>query len=182
VTTGGNHSAELKRTAYHEAGHAFVAWRERLPVKRATIKPHDGLLGAVRHGSGFMAKQLADIDRAEITPAIRGKLEKHIRVLLAGWLAERHYDRAANEESAHTDFRNAIDYMMVMTSSQREMDLYFALLRYQTTTMLRIGWPHVKALAAALLESETLRGKDVAAIIYKSMRGAAGDEKSQSPI
>jgi ATP-dependent Zn protease len=168
VVIGGKHSAELKRTAYHEAGHAFVAWREGLPVKRVTIKPHDGLLGAVHHGSGFMAKQLDDIDMAEITPAIRGKLEKHIRVLLAGWLAERRYDRTANEQLAHTDFRNAIDYMMMMTNSQREMDLHFALLRHQTTTMLRIGWPHVKALAAALLERETLRGKDIVAIIHKS--------------
>jgi ATP-dependent Zn protease len=161
---------ELRRTAYHEAGHAFVAWRQGLKVTRATIRVRGEYLGSVSHSGRFTAKQVESIKLGDITPQIREKCEKRLRVLLAGWLAEHRYDRtAANEGFAGCDYGKALDYMLMMTGSQRETDLYFALLRYQTKTMLRIGWPQVKAIAEALLEGETLSGKEIVAVICKSL-------------
>jgi len=159
---------ELKRTAYHEAGHAFIAWRQHLRIKRATIKPHGERLGSVKHPKLVSAQESRDLEaNAEITSYVRDKLEKHIRVSLAGWEAERRF--TADPSWAMTDLGNALDDMMRLAGSQREIDLYLALLRYQTKEMLRSGWPHVKALAAALLERETLRGNEIVAVIHTSM-------------
>jgi ATP-dependent Zn protease len=46
--------AQLAATAFHEAGHAFMAWRQGVPVYKATIIPGDDTLGHVRHGKSFL--------------------------------------------------------------------------------------------------------------------------------
>jgi ATP-dependent Zn protease len=156
-----------RRTAYHEAGHAFIAWRQHVRIKRVTIKPHGEMLGSVT--KIFSGKEGRDLEARDITLNVRDKIEKHIRVSLAGWEAERRFDRTASESWSICDYGDALDYMMRLAGSQREIDLYFALLRYQTKEMLRSGWPQVKALAAALLERETLRGNEIVAVIHKSL-------------
>jgi ATP-dependent Zn protease len=159
---------ELKRTAYHEAGHAFVAWREGLRVKRATIRPTADYFGQVHHASGLSAKQVEELDVSIVSPRVREALEKRIRISFAGWLAEHRHDRTADEAHSMSDYGHALDLMMRLAGSQREINLYSALLKYQTKEMLRVGWPHVRAIAVALLERKTLTGQEIRQVINKS--------------
>lgn len=41
----------LVAVAYHEAGHAVVAWAEGVRLHSATIVPSEGTMGSVTHGN-----------------------------------------------------------------------------------------------------------------------------------
>ena len=54
--TGPGHKPDLEATAYHEAGHTFIAWLCGHEIKDLTIKPDPskGWAGSMRHReSGF---------------------------------------------------------------------------------------------------------------------------------
>lgn len=75
----------LRFTAYHEAGHAVVAFHEGTAIHKATIEPSEGRYGSVTytnpsHGIKF------DID---YTLRSRGRVRSLIRSSLAGAIAQK---------------------------------------------------------------------------------------------
>ena len=74
--------AQLPLTAYHEAGHAIVAWRYHIAIHHVTIGPSEDSLGHVLY-KRYANRFLRDID-IKITPTKRDHIENRIRVCLGG--------------------------------------------------------------------------------------------------
>ena len=85
---------DLMATAYHEAGHAVVAWTQRIRIRAASLIPADGTDGRVSFKHLLAGIQL-DASRSD---ASRLKAERHVRVSLAGHLAQRRFDRKSVRE------------------------------------------------------------------------------------
>jgi len=85
---------QFEATAYHEAGHAVLAYRYDIKIESVTIKRDEDSFGRMA-GDGLLKKIRPDI---EITPGGRDKMEKHIRVSMAGVIAQRMY----NPRSVHS--------------------------------------------------------------------------------
>jgi ATP-dependent Zn protease len=82
-------------TAYHEAGHAVIAYLEDLVLREVSIVPTSDTLGHCRYAQAHHFNP-----EARVPPAMRARIAAHIMGSLAGPDAERRY-RAAITTRAH---------------------------------------------------------------------------------
>ena len=124
-----------RRTAYHEAGHAVVAWALRMWPRRASI-----LSDLDRHGRMHVWRS-RPVDRADtdVSPAAQRHFEKRATVSFAGFIAEKkHTGEACQWRGAdHTDIREALTALGGMCGSREEINAYANL----------SSWPLVHAKA-----------------------------------
>jgi ATP-dependent Zn protease len=83
---------QRRLTAYHEVGHAIVAWWLGHPPKRVTIEPGDGYHGRTRHMNPFrrMPRDISPgMDKPESAEGVRmmRRIDHAIIITLAGPLA-----------------------------------------------------------------------------------------------
>ncbi|RUW01101.1 MULTISPECIES: hypothetical protein [unclassified Mesorhizobium] len=150
----------LKATAYHEAGHAVVAFLQFFKIEFATIKPAGEAAGMVKS----MARGKVDPDIA--TPAMRAKIEALIIVTLAGDIAQRkHQAKSVRRWHASADRQQAADLALSICGSGESATAYLAWLDIVTRNIVEGRWSVIERVAAALLERETLTGDELRAVI-----------------
>ena len=71
--------------AYHEAGHAVMAFLDRIALKGATIIPNDLYKGCVEHANLLHGEDIA----IETPTRSRWRMERLVRVFLAGPVAQQ---------------------------------------------------------------------------------------------
>ena len=142
-------SDKLRATAFHEAGHAVMAFDLNVPVSKVSIEPEDGSLGHILHGN---VKEYTHLDYA---------------ITVAGPWAERW----VNEDMSLSwrDFENA-DAILVNLIESGEWPLDEALRKCQSledavTDRLSSLRPKVEAFAALLLERKTVTGAEIEAAL-----------------
>lgn len=152
----------LKATAYHEAGHAAVAWHQGIRVRHVSIVPDAEYLGRVVHGDPLRGIRL-DFDNSDRT---RLRAERLCRVLLAGFLVEKRHTGRGNRIGASADHEAAVKLMDRFVTDNDEAEAWLNLLAIQTRNIIAL--PHITAaidaLATALLEHRELSGRRVVEI------------------
>ena len=140
--------AEKTETAYHEAGHAVVAYRFGQLAGFLTISPdftkgNRGLLETVGGGGDDFPDW------------------EQIVMLFAGATAHRFFTSSASrlESGSRTDDEKAVRLLQFQPGGARKK------LRAKALAMIKKNWPQITAVATALAESETLRYEEWAIII-----------------
>ena len=149
---------DLLATAYHEAGHAVVAFHEGIRLTSGTIIPTVDFDGMVIYASPFGRSNFG----SSRSNADRLKAERYVRATLAGHLAQRRFDRGSLLE-CHADLdRHTADCILSpFTTSERELSAWLRLLGIQVEQILEIRWPWVKALAKELMEHKKMSGRQM---------------------
>jgi hypothetical protein len=156
---------QLRRIAYHEAGHAVIARDEGIGLREVTIVRGVGYSGRVLHDRMLKGVRL-DFDASSAKS--RHRAEKLVRICLAGPLAQRKFHwRSYRPWHAETDHKQAVDILLYLAEPEEELPVYFKLLEIQTRQRLEneLTWRTVRAVAAALLEHGTLTGAGVSSVI-----------------
>ena len=157
----------LEAVAYHEAGHAFMAWKEGVRIHRLSIVPDESTNGRVKHESPLKGVRL-DIDNSG---RARVRAEKHIRIYLAGPIAQRkHRPSSWRQWHGRSDHDEAADLIFRVTGSDEEANAYIKRLSIQTSNMLKANWPLVSRLAVAALEHRTLPWRDIKQVLASNCR------------
>ena len=158
---------KLESTAYHEAGHAVVAFELEIPVESVTIAPDEESVGSM-----IYQRRLQKLDDyGSISARRRATLEAHVRVLIAGWIAEKRFNpKGFRRSGAQEDQRTLITIVFLLSNSEKEARLYHRLLEVQTVQIVNRRWFAIKALAAALLKKETLSGEEAGKLIMKAFQ------------
>lgn len=169
VTSAGRITKALRATAYHEAGHALAAWKERLPISTISIIPdEDGTLGRVTHQAPPASFQ-PDIDAGL---RVRDRIEKHAIVAFAGVEAERLVAARVSSESGARDRAGAAQLVAYLGGSVEEQRAYLQLLSVRARQLVRV--PHLRvpldALATALLDRRHISGPAARKILKESLR------------
>jgi len=162
-------SDRRQRTAYHEAGHAVLDWRLGTRLRRATIiaNPGDQTLGHVLP---------VKIDR-RFDPSlhdqytVRRRLEPRIVAMMAGVIAERRFTgRRRNWAGAESDLHEAQGLALhcLGGNTGKAFTKYFAWLFEESREWVEAEWPRIEAVAPALLERETLNGRELRGVIVGS--------------
>jgi Peptidase family M41 len=154
--------ARKRGTAFHEAGHAVVAWHHELRFGALSIIEDEtswGRLSQLRWPARF------DPATAAVS-TVRRHLEPRIQMSLGGVFAERRgTGRAHNWTGAAMDLDSAGTCAMWCTGSDKQASLYLAWLTECTKALVEVRWRSIERLADELLVRQTLSEAEVSAII-----------------
>src|SRR5262245_2324647 len=146
---------DLKYTAYHEAGHAVIAYRLGYEVKKARINPKRG------GGSVHVRNRWSPDD---------------IKINLAGPLAEalvnpsdEQIQLGASGDRRNTR-RNARLFVSLGFIGSSEKNILIEELMHETKAMVRRDAEAIARVADALLEHKTLTGDEIKRIVEAMSR------------
>jgi hypothetical protein len=165
-TGGGRVTKALRATAYHEAGHAVVAWLQGHGFKGVSIVA-DEAAGSVGRVIVNRAPRWFRPD-VQMDRRHRTLCEMEIRELLAGSEAERRFTGRRNHVGARRDHERAVDYADWVTGgSVDEVEPYLDRLSVEVALMFDddIRWRAVQRLAEELVLRGELSGSEARSII-----------------
>jgi hypothetical protein len=170
--------------AYHEAGHAVVAWRLGVGIRRASIVPEeqDGSAGHVLNRK-LLRQSSYDIELADRFSPSRLQAEKRVMVSMAGELAQRRFrQHSVRAYHVSSDREHIIDILTRYAACPGpgepiDITTHYNLLREWTNAMLENDWYLVEAFADALIERRTLSSSEVRETLLAAM-----DKKFNRPV
>jgi ATP-dependent Zn protease len=133
----------LRRTAWHEAGHAVVAWKSGKTVVLVSIAPDRTSKGRSTHLPGFDADSEDDRVRENI-------------IAMGGWAAEK----ASGEADDGLTYDSADMLWIYAHSSEDHFDVDFGWAEQEAERIVRENLSRVERLAAALMERTELVDAD----------------------
>jgi ATP-dependent Zn protease len=142
---------DIRCTAYHEAGHAVIAYRLGYQVEKASIIRRRGTLG-----------------RVHVQPRTS---PDDIKINLAGQLAEALVNANGGDiqlgsigdwQNARRNARKFVDLGFI---GRREKDVLIEELLHDTRALVHRDREAIAAVAEALLERKTLTGDDIRRIM-----------------
>ena len=171
-------------TAFHEAGHAIVAFKLNIRLKKVSIVGGEGYRGSVWH-SGFIGGR-PDV---ETTDKMVCSAERQVMVSLAGLESQRRYRKSSvRNYHGHSDYQSAFNMLFRFSSRPEEVKLWLKLLQIRTRNIVEspMWWPVIEGFAALLLEKRSMTGPEAEAGIRQQLdaqleRGASSRMGSASP-
>jgi hypothetical protein len=159
-------------TAYHEAGHAVVAWCLDVEVGSATIVPDNDSAGHVNI-EPEEPSTCAAICRGDPWDPSRLRAEKLVMRLQAGEVAQRRYN-SYSVRRAHSkdDFKKCVGILRIYAPDEKKLDVmpHYLMLRKWTIHLIEQHWHLVEAVAKALLERRELSGTQILDVILAANR------------
>lgn len=151
----------IKRTAYHEAGHAVMAYNLRLRIRHATIIPEEEYLGRVKHSAGGSIHP-----EWESGPTTRTEIERRAIVALSGNVAEYLLTGRRYMVGSEGDYQTVVNLLSYLAGPE-ETGKYIEWLWYRTKGILAIDywWLAIQRLAEELLKHHYLKSKRIREII-----------------
>jgi hypothetical protein len=104
-----NKRARDLSTAYHEAGHAIIAWQFGIHLHHVTIEPDKDSHGKL---IGNLVAGIVKLDVGLIPPRVQRRVENYAVQALAGLAAQRRYNpRSLRSHHGYSDRGNVIDLL-----------------------------------------------------------------------
>jgi len=155
----------IKLTAYHEAGHAVMAYILRLRLIEITIIPDEDYLGRVSRGASRTIHPDWEADQKT-----RTELERLSMQALAGNVAEHLFTGRRHKAGSYADYHKVVNYLSFL-AGPKEMTYYVEYLWHRTKGTLRADhwWLAVQRLTEELLKCRRLRSKRIREIIRQAI-------------
>jgi hypothetical protein len=152
--------------AHHEAGHAVVSRKLRFKIKQVTIVPKGEAAGSVT-----WLKALGVSYNSGITGESIGRHHDRVVALLAGVEAQRRFKpQSIRRYQTTCDYSAAADFLLSLHGEEKERNCASKYLQARTRNLVSnpVNWRFIQDLAKALLERQTLTGKEVNDVIQAS--------------
>jgi hypothetical protein len=154
--------AQRAATAYHEAGHAVVAWYLGVKVHNVTIVPKGDTAGRMQHARRILGKY-PEID--DSLPA-KVRMGKNLMIWLAGLAAQLRFKPRSVRSYHHAgDYIEAVVIAEHLHGDQESADAFLRYMEIKTRNVVRTPWPQVELVASALLARDTIKGKEVTRLL-----------------
>ena len=170
--------------AYHEAGHAVVAYDQGVRVHGISIVPDEGRMGHIAIDT-LLLNRLAPTFEYNKGARNRFTMERHVMVLQGGHAAVNHLDPdrqdlAETVNGEGSDINIAMSLIKAFASGNLEAERYYQWLDARTAGILAnpMRWHQVEVLVKALLEEGSLGARKVRMVIKEA--GERWVEKQES--
>ena len=155
--------------AYHEAGHAVMAYLIGRRIDYVTIVPNDDSLGHAK--TSGIGKKSYEIEAADYwNYAIRKRVDGDVMLRYAGRIAEAYHSGKSSEVGSYSDDQTAAHFAINVTGSGEELDAYLNWLFIRTEKLIcfETNWPLVEAVAKELLSVKKMSGRRARKIIQEA--------------
>ncbi|MCX6092266.1 MAG: hypothetical protein NTX23_05315 [Candidatus Bipolaricaulota bacterium] len=173
-TTEKTAGAGKLRVAYHESGHAVVAFLLRRRCEYVTIIPDEGRVGHV------CPADLPDSFRPETdTDSLtRYRIEREAKIFLGGITAERMFTGRQVSSGSEHDLRAAAGLAQYLSGTDEEASAQLKLLLIQTQNLLSAegNWCAVQRLADALMRERRIPWSRVRQIIEQALNESLSND------
>jgi hypothetical protein len=159
--------------AYREAGYTVACWSLGFRVKRATIISHD-------KPSEFLTWLRAARFSCNSGLSRRSILRYHDRIVcaLAGRQAQRRVaPQSVKSRDANGDEAIASELLLRLHGEERERNCAFKYLEARARNLVNDHWRMVEDLAKALLERQSLTGKEVGDVLRASSQAQMQEDR-----
>ena len=160
--------------AYHEAGHAVVAYDQGVRVHGISIVPDEGRMGHIAIDT-LLLNRLAPTFQHNKGARNRFTMERHVMVLQGGHAAIHRLDSTRKElpdtvNGEGSDQNIAMSLVKAFAAGEVEAERYYQWLEARAEGILAnpMRWFQVQILAEALLELEQLGARKVRMIIKEA--------------
>jgi ATP-dependent Zn protease len=158
--------SQLRKTAYHEAGHAVAHYFLRLPFKSVTIKPSAEYKGRIVGG------KIPKSFRPDTTWDYRTerRLEREMIALLAGLAAVKRLTGRNSWRGGGKDVSSAIDLAMYVGGDSDGVSAYLSWMIQRARGFMRnpLHWHCVEVLAKELIKRRTIKAREARNIIRRA--------------
>ena len=160
-------SERLRRTAYHEAGHAVAGYLMRIRFTRVTIKDSRECLGSTQLVWSW-GEWRPDMD--DNFERVRDRMERFAVASLGGLTAELIITGCHDLDESEKDILDAAE-VLEKVSGGDQLDAYIETMRRKTDSLLSVPKNRIAvvALAESLLQKQTLRERDARSIIRSAI-------------
>lgn len=157
----------INGVAFHEAGHAVVAWFVGLSPIRATVIPADDYLGCVGRPPAFGA---GDDPQYDQKPGDQERAMLSAMVALAGTIAQRRsgYGRVLHAHG-RGDRLHAVALAELFCETDDEARTWVKLCQIRTERVIDLLWPLVESIADRLSRMQELDAHQIAETIQSGV-------------
>lgn len=168
---GGRSKDAREATAYHEASHAVAALQLGFKVHSVSLAPREDSGGHAVIMAGLRNPNW--IESPTVKNRMARKAEAYSVQAIAGIVGQGKYrPRSVRNFHASSDYHQAIEMLAGFGWRNEEIELFLPLARYRAKAILEQYWYQVEALAAALIEKETLPRAEVLKVIAAATQAA----------
>lgn len=157
-------------TAYHEAGHAVMAYFLGVCIKKVTIVSGKDYLGRIVHGNVLKGRYWEFSSNS--------RMEKNALIALAGDIAQRlHAPRSMG--GASKDHDKAYDMATRVNTSPEAAVAWIKWLKIRARDILKVRWNLVDSVARELVKRNEVSRDQVAAVLLSSRQSTPGGRRVQ---
>ncbi len=151
-------------TAYHEAGHAVMAYALGRTVEKVTVSPAQLQTGGFRLGACKMQKGRSR--------SSQDRVEDEVLILLAGMVGESHYTQRYCQAGAAQDLQAVKRLLTTRAPRERQLQRLTQRMLDKTEHLLNAASNRraIAMVANELLEKETISGRAVRHLIEEAQR------------
>jgi hypothetical protein len=154
--------SQIEAAAYHEAGHAVVAYFLDYKPEFVTIVPTVDPAGHIIHPNPLHGFQLDIDDSGEA----RLRVESAITICFAGPLAQQRYNpRSWRRVHGQVDYERIAELGLHVCGSGEQANAFIRWREIVAFDMVKAHWLRIQLVAGQLLERENLNQTDLDAII-----------------
>ncbi|MBC5806179.1 MAG: hypothetical protein DLM53_08935 [Candidatus Eremiobacter antarcticus] len=168
ITTKHEHSKNLRRTAFHEAGHAVMAVLLKLPFRYVTIVPTAEFLGGCNFRTPSYAQKLRLVAQNP-NAWDRDRLENEILFYMAGAIAEKRISGRIEARGSSSDRHCASDLATAALryAAPEEVVAYLKYLSVRASNLVNSPevWAQVVLIAQRLLKIKKLTQTEVKEVL-----------------
>jgi hypothetical protein len=155
-------TSQVEATAYHEAGHAVIAYMLGYQPQSVTIVPAVDTAGHIIQTNPLHGFQL-DIDGSD---EARLRIESLITICFAGPIAQKRYNpRSWRRAHGEWDYGKITELGLGVCGSDEQANAFIRWREIVARDMVRAHWLRIQLVAGQLIERESLSHTDLDAII-----------------
>jgi hypothetical protein len=154
--------SQIEATAYHEAGHAVIAYMLGYRPQCVTIVPTVDTTGHIIQTNPLDGFQL----NPDSSDEARLRIESLITICFAGPIAQKRYNpRSWRRAHGEWDYEKIAELGLRVCASDEQASAFVRWREIVACDMVRAHWPRIQLVAGQLLKRENLSHTDLDAII-----------------
>jgi ATP-dependent Zn protease len=165
----------MNMTAIHEAGHALVSFDLDIDIRSVDILESEEALGNCYHD------EVIDFDLDDMTIEQKDFVERRIKVMMAGYIAEKIFSEDTEYIQSEDDYHKAVAFAECINTPPRQLQAYIDYLYICVEEFLTLWKKILSILAESLDRKKSLSGEEVREIIIKAFNSQCSLLRTEAP-